>query len=151
MLPYFLFFSIWDTKNIEFKLNIVIPLLIIFVISISNFHKIGYIIIALMIIFTFINNFYSGIRPKTEIQNNRNFLLAEAIREKTDNDSIIVIAGNIKGYLYGKIYIPYFAERNTWILDWILGKGASLNNFKDSIGYSLSKGRKVFSYRSFFI
>ncbi len=144
MLPYFLFFSLWDTKNIEFKLNIVIPLLILFVISISNLSRIGYFIIALMIIFTFINNFYYGIRPRIEIQNNRNLLLAEAIEKKTDNDSIIVIAGNTKGYLYGKIYIPYFAGRTTWILDWILGKGLSLNNFKDSIVYSLSKRRRFF-------
>ncbi len=144
MIPYFVFFSLWDTKNIEFKLNIVIPILIIFIISISSLAKISHLIIALMIILTFINNFYFGIRPRTDIQNNKNFLLAELIGEKTDDNSIILIAGNSKGYWYGKIYIPYFAMRNTWIMDWILGKGSSLNDLKEAIRNSQLRGQKVY-------
>jgi len=144
MLSYFLFFSFWETRNIEFKLNIVTPLLILFVISISNLERRSLLIISFIIILTFINNFYFGIKPKTEIHNNRNFLLAESIREKTNEGSIIVIAGNNSGYMYGKIYIPYFAMRNTWILDWILGRGFTLYDLKEQIRGTILRGKKIF-------
>jgi hypothetical protein len=60
---------------------------------------------------------------------NVSYQLAEDIRNTTGENSLVIIAGcgtDISNYC--KIYVPYFARRNVLVLDWVLGKGLSLEN-----------------------
>jgi hypothetical protein len=94
MLPYLLFFSIWAHKNIEFKLNILLPLLILFVYSLSRFRlTIFKFIIILLVVGVFIGNFYFAMLPANDPQNNESYQLAEAIGNKTVENSLVIIAG----------------------------------------------------------
>jgi hypothetical protein len=130
MLPYLLFFSIWAHTNIGFKLNILLPLLILFIYSLSRFQStIFKFIIVLLVVGVFVFNFYFAMLPANDQQTNVSYQLAEAIRNKTGEDSLVIIAGcgtDISNYC--KIYVPYFAQRNVFILDWMLGKGLSLKD-----------------------
>jgi hypothetical protein len=128
ILPYFLFFSIWAHTNLGFKLNVLIPLLILFVFSLSRFSSIIFKnIIIFIVIGVFFINFYFVVLPANDSQKNPSYQLAETIRNKTGKDSLIIIAGcGTVISTYCKIYIPYFANRNIFIMDWMLGKGLSL-------------------------
>jgi hypothetical protein len=130
MLPYLLFFSYWGYNTIEFKLNVLLPLLILFVYSLSRFRLTTFkVIIILLVVGVFIGNFYFAMLPANDPQNNKSYQLAEAIGNKTIENSLVIIAGcgtEISNYC--KIYVPYFAHRNVFILDWMLGKGLSLED-----------------------
>ncbi len=130
MLPYLLFFSYWGYNTIEFKLNVLLPLLILFVYSLYRFRLTTFkVIIILLVVGVFIGNFYFAMLPANDPQNNKSYQLAEAIGNKTVENSLVIIAGcgtEISNYC--KIYVPYFAHRNVFILDWMLGKGLSLED-----------------------
>lgn len=130
MLPYLLFFSIWAHTNIGFKLNILLPLLILLIYSLSRYRTaIFKFIIVLLVVGVFVINFYFAMLPANDPQNNVSYQLAGAIRNKTEEDARVIIAGcgtDISNY--SKIYVPYFARRNVFILDWMLGKGLSLED-----------------------
>jgi hypothetical protein len=134
MLPYLVFFSFW-AQCIEFKLNVLLPLLILFIYSLSRFHLTTFkLIIFLLVIGVFIGNFYFAIQPANDPQNNVSYQLAEAIRNKTGEDSLVIIAGcgtDISNH--SKIYVPYFARRNVFILDWMVGKGLSLEDIHQTL------------------
>ena len=135
MLPYLLFFSIWAHSNIGFKLNILLPLLILFIYSLSRFGlAIFKFIITLLVVGMFIGNFYFAMLPANDPQNNESYRLAEAIGNKTGENSLVIIAGCGSGISnYCKIYVPYFARRNVFILDWMLGKGLSLDDIRRAL------------------
>jgi len=126
-LPYFLFFSVWDPGNMEFKIQVVVPLLLLVAVSLSGLkpaaaRTTGSILaIGLLCI-----NLIYGIKPQSEIANNTDYQVALAIRRATPDNAQILITGKFEGYGYGKIYIPYFAGREVLILDWLLGKGHAL-------------------------
>ncbi len=130
MLPYLFFFSTWAHKGIEFKLNILLPLLILFIYSLSRFRLTAFkFIFILLVLGVFIGNFYFAMQPANDPENNVIYQLAEVIGNKTAEDSLVIIAGcgtDISKYC--KIYVPYFARRNVLILDWMLGKGLSLED-----------------------
>jgi hypothetical protein len=132
MLPYLLFFSIWAHTNIGFKLNILLPLFILFIYSLSRFRlTIFKFIIILLVVGVFIGNFYFAMLPANDPGINVSYQLAEGIRTKTGENSLVIIAGcgtEISNYC--KIYVPYFARRNVFILDWMLGKGLSLEDIR---------------------
>ncbi|UCH93058.1 MAG: DUF2723 domain-containing protein [Candidatus Aminicenantes bacterium] len=130
ILPYLLFFSIWAHTNIGFKLNILLPLLILFIYSLSRFQStIFKFIIVLLVIGVSVINFYFAMLPANDLETNVSYQLAEAIRNKTGDNSLVIIAGcgtDISEYC--KIYVPYFARRKVLVLDWMLGKGLSLKD-----------------------
>ncbi len=147
VVPFFLFFTLWQPGNYEFKLNVVVPFLMVFVLSLSCIkgQKIVRPLFLAFCVSLFMLNFYTTIKPMHNIQNNTNYLISQAIKEKTEPGSFIVIAGTGKNaYLHGKIYIPYFALRETIILDWRLGKGFTFDQIAHEIADNLEKGKGVY-------
>ncbi|MCK4763005.1 MAG: hypothetical protein KAW12_12485 [Candidatus Aminicenantes bacterium] len=147
LAPFFLFFTFWQPENYEFKLNVVVPLLIMFVFSAANLkrQKIGRAAFPVLCALVFFINLFTAVKPMNNIDNNKNYLLCKTIEEKTAPASSIVIAGKGKNsYLHGKIYIPYFAMRETIVLDWRLGKGFSLQQVAAEIAAKIGEGRAVY-------
>ena len=151
MLPYFIFFTFWDHRNTEFKLNVIVPFLILFIVSLTSLtgkrEKIGLSILITLTFFVFLLNYYFALRPVTDIHSNESYMIAEAIGEKTPPGSIIVIGGcGPEISIHNTVYIPYFALRETFKLDWMLGKGLSLENISDRIKQERSKGITVYLF-----
>jgi hypothetical protein len=147
IIPFFLFFCFWESRNIEFKLGIVAAILILFIFSLSRLRNkmLGISILIGLVLILFLVNFYGSIKPRNDINSNRNYLLARAIGDNTAENSSIYIAGSGRSsYKYGKIYIPYFALRNVIILDWKLGKGRSFDLLKRDLHLSLNRGEPVY-------
>lgn len=147
ILPFLAFFSFWQPWNYEFKLSIVVPILIMFVFSLNSFdfQKIVKPLFFILVILIFLLNFYNYIKPQKDINNNKNYLISKEIKTKTDQNSTIVIAGTGKGaYIFGKIYIPYFAQRRTLILNWLLGNGYSFQDIAKKIDNIINEGNKVY-------
>ncbi len=145
MLPYLLFFSVWTHTGIEFKLNILLPLVILFIYSLSRYRQtVIKFIILILAVGVMVINFYFVILPANDPGNNKSYQLAEAIKSKTDDDAVIIIAGcGSEISLYSKIYLPYFAYRKVMILDWMVGKGFSLEDLELTIRES-SKSQPVY-------
>lgn len=153
MLPYFVFFSFWDHRNIEFKLNVILPLLILSIVSAARFTQkktkaVPVIVIAITVILMVGGvNFYSSILPANNLENNVNYQAAEAVAKATPPQSIIVIGGcGSELSIHNKIYIPYFALRKTFILDWMLGKGLSLEEIRQRILREVENGTAVYFF-----
>jgi hypothetical protein len=120
-------------------------LLILFIYSLSRFGPaIFKFIIILWVVGVFIGNFYFAMLPANDPGINVSYQLAEAIGNKTGENSLVIIAGcgtEISNYC--KIYLPYFAHRNVFILDWTLGKGLSLEDIHRVLE-ERSKNRSVY-------
>ncbi|MCP4150454.1 MAG: hypothetical protein GY757_22085 [bacterium] len=131
MVPYMLFFGFWSTGNIGFKLNIVLPLLILFIYSLSllKWERVTRVTFVLLVLGMFGCNFFYVVLPANDPANNEGYRLVEEIGTKTGNDAAIIIAGcGEQTSIYSKIYIPYFAHRKVFVLDWMLGRGSSLDD-----------------------
>jgi hypothetical protein len=144
--PFFLFFSFWDSGNIEFKIHAVVPLLLIAVTALDDLrpfvaNAIGVILAGALLWI----NFSYGILPLNDIGRNTNYQVALAIQKHVPAKGQIVITGNPPGYAFGKIYIPYFAWRDVLVLDWLLGKGHSLAAIRDRLRASALAGRPVYA------
>ena len=147
MVPYLLFFTFWANTNLGFKLNVILPLLILAVYSLSrlNQNKAKKLIFVFVIFLVFVSNFYFSIKPANKPENNPGYQLAKAIENKTENESFIIIAGcGTKVSVFSKIYIPYFAYRKIFILDWMLGKGLSLEDIYVTIQKEKSKNKSLY-------
>ena len=145
-MPFFLFFTFWDTGNIEFKIHSLVPLLLIAVATIARLkpvvaHAIGISLIVCLLLI----NLFSGIMPLTDIEKNTNYQVALAIERATPTNAQILIVGNFLGYGYGKIYIPYFAMREVLILDWLLGKGHPLPEIYARLKKNAASGRPIYA------
>lgn len=154
MLPYFLFFSLWDHENIEFKLNIVLPFLLLFVVSASRWSELGTVkrklppaaVIIVLLLAGGINFFFS-ILPANNVEINDGYMVAQSIRKYTPPNSIIVIAGcGSKVSIHSKIYVPYFAFREVYILDWMLGKGLKFEAILARIRQKSQEGTPVYLF-----
>jgi hypothetical protein len=153
ILPYFVFFSLWDHRNIEFKLNVILPLLILSIVSAARLAQkksrtVPIIVIVITVILVVGGvNFYSSILPANNLENNINYRAAEAVAGATPPQSVIVIGGcGTELSIHNKIYIPYFALRKTFILDWMLGKGFSLQGIRRRILRELENGTAVYFF-----
>lgn len=147
LLPFFVFFTFWQPGNVEFKLNITVPLLMAFIYSWSLLprQKIVRPLFTVLALAVFLVNFYTFFKPAHDLENNPHFLVSQAIGEKTPGHSTIVIAGaGQDSYLHGKIYIPYFALREVVILDWRLGKGVGFKEISGEIKARLAAGQSVY-------
>jgi len=70
----------------------------------------------------FLVNFIFEIFPGSIPENNQELKAAYQMREATPRGSVIVISGLPIGYNIGKFYIPYFADRWAFTLDWRLSE-----------------------------
>jgi 4-amino-4-deoxy-L-arabinose transferase-like glycosyltransferase len=145
-LPFFVFFTFWDTTNIEFKLSALLPLLLIAITGLARLKPVGAGAFAITLGggLLLINLFF-GIRPQADIRKNLNYQVAAAIQKATPENAQVMITGNFLGYGYGKIYIPYFAQREVIILDWVLGKGHSLAEIRARLEGISRSGRPVYA------
>ncbi|MCP5104814.1 MAG: DUF2723 domain-containing protein [bacterium] len=151
MLPYFIFFTFWDHRNTEFKLNVILPFIILVVVSAASVfqdrRKAVYLIFGAFTLCIFLLNFYFFVKPANDIESNRNYQVAEAIRRVTPSGSIIVIGGcGTDLSIHNKIYISYFSFRKTIILDWMLGKGFSLENIRNRVKSEREQGTPVYFF-----
>lgn len=147
VLPYLAFFTLWETYNLEFKLNVTIPICILFIYLLSLLkQKIlkNTVIIFLLLGIGFFN-YFSRVLPGSRFENNQIYQMAAAIKEKSDKHSIIMIAGcGSDTSIYSKIYIPYFGHRHVYILDWMLGKGFSFQDIQEKIDQDKSAGKSIY-------
>jgi hypothetical protein len=145
-IPFFLFFTFWDTDNIEFKIHALVPLLLIAITSLNKLkplvaHALGAFLLSGLLLI----NLFSGIMPLTDVSENTNYQVALAIERNTPLNAQVLITGNFIGYGYGKIYIPYFALREVLILDWLLGKGHSLPEIYAQLKKNVASGQPVYA------
>jgi hypothetical protein len=146
MIPYFIFFTFWDPKKTEFKLNVILPLLILLTISFARLlrGKTKYILPVIFVLIVSAANLYFVISPAHDAQKNSKYVVAKTIGEKTGLNSIIVIAGiGSEISTFNKIYLPYFAHRKAYILDWALGRGISLAAIHAQIQKERAKGTAI--------
>ena len=150
LLPYFIFFTFWDHRNIEFKLNVILPFLLLFILSaafIQIENRIKIFLFTAIIAVVFFVNVYFFVLPANDIQNNLHYQVAKAVGKETPPRSIIVIGGCGSDLsLFNKIYISYFAYRRTFILDWMLGKGLSLEEIHTRLKQKRLKGTPVYFF-----
>jgi hypothetical protein len=156
MLPYFIFFTFWDHRNLEFKLNVVLPFIILFIASAAFFIRrmqnktrvsLANASILILILSIFLINFYCFIKPASNLENNHNYQAAAAIEKVTPPQAVIVIAGCGSDLsIHNKIYISYFAGRKVFILDWMLGKGLSLDDIRARLEQEQAVGNPVYFF-----
>lgn len=145
-LPFFVFFSFWDPGNMEFKIQVVVPLLLLAAISLSRLAPRAATALGLFLAAALLwINLSSGILPQSEIAGNTNYQIALAIRRSTPANALILITGSFAGYGHGKIYIPYFAGREVLVLDWLLGKGYSLPEIRTALARKAGNGQPVYT------
>jgi len=153
LIPGALFTILWEPANYEHKLYF-LPAL--WMMAFLGFDKLGSLlnqkfaifIFALAFLILFIINLQTRIIPGANPENNRELKLALMIRDLTLNNGVIVISGARSGNNIQKIYIPYFAQRNTIVLDWVLsrridGKGFP-ENLRKIIKDKLMEGKPVY-------
>ena len=146
-LPFFIFFNFWQPGNSEFKLNVVVPILLAFTFSMQTcpWQKWLRPVLAGLILIIGTANLFLAISPQNRLANNKNYQLALAINKETESNSTIIIAGSgNKSYLYGKIYLPYFALRKTIVLDWRLGKKFTFTDLAKEINRLIDSGERVY-------
>ena len=145
-LPYFLFFSIWDPGNMEFKIHVVVPLLLFIAVLLSGLNRVVARVTATILAGGLLAcNLIFGILPQSRITNNTNYQIAQAIRRATPENAQVLITGTFSGYGYGKIYIPYFAGREVLILDWLLGRGHALPEILAELSRRTASGRSTYT------
>jgi hypothetical protein len=145
-IPFSLFFTFFDTANIEFKIHTLVPLLLIAVTALSRLKPLIACTIGVSLVSgLLLVNLIFGIMPMGDIRQNTNYQVAIAIQKATPANAQILITGNFIGYGYGKIYIPYFAMREVLILDWILGKGHSFPDIHATLKKQAASGRPVYA------
>lgn len=150
LLPYFIFFTFWDHRNIEFKLNVILPFLILLILSaafIQIQNRMKYFLFTAIIAIVFFINVYFFVLPANDIQKNLHYQVAKAVGKKTPPRSIIVIGGcGTELSIFNKIYISYFAHRRTFILDWMLGKDLSLEEVHARLKQEQLEGNPVYFF-----
>ncbi len=145
-LPFFVFFTLWDTSNIEFKIQALLPLLLIAVTGLARLKPVIAAVAGVGLgAGLLLVNLVLAIAPRADIRNNLNYRVAAAIGKATPENAQVMITGNFQGYGYGKIYIPYFARREVIILDWALDKGRSLAEIRGQLEGLSRSGRPVYA------
>lgn len=145
-LLYFLFFSWWDPANMEFKIHVVVPLLLVALAALARLKPLAGSLLGFLLAGALLGiNLVSGIAPQADIGNNTDYQVALAIRRATPQGAQVVITGRFAAYGYGKIYIPYFAGREVVILDWLLGKGHALPGIAAELSRRAGAGRPVYA------
>lgn len=131
ILPLAGFSIIWEPNNFEIKVALLPPLWLAYAIGVAEYKKglgararasvmAAAIVVALTL---FAHNFSSSIKPGSQPELNQDLQRSDFIGEHTEPGSVVYLAGCNPGYLKGKFYIIYFSNRQTRVVDWILGQG----------------------------
>lgn len=154
MLPYFIFFTFWDHKNIEFKLNTLLPLLIMFTAAAARWDRTGTakrkLAPAAVLVVSLLSggiNLLFSILPANDAAINDGYMVAQSIRKATPANAVIVIAGcGTPVSIHSKIYVPYFAYREVYIMDWMLGKGLKFEDILARMRQKKNEGAPVYLF-----
>lgn len=145
-IPFFVFFTFWNSAIVEFKIHAIVPLLLIAVSALAKLRPtVAGALASALAAGLLLINFYSGILPLNDSGRNTDHQVALAIGEATPKNAQILITGNFEGYGYGKIYLPYFALREVLILDWMLGRGQSLEAIRGRLRQTAAAGRPLYA------
>jgi len=105
-------------------------------------------LLAMTVISLFAFNFFLKIYPDSDPENAPELETAEQIKNATAPGSIIIISGAAAGYNIGKVYIPYFSQRSTLVLDWVLSKPVDgkyfPQNLEKAIDDYMASGKTVY-------
>jgi hypothetical protein len=145
----FVFHLFWEPQNPELKTPIIFFFLL-FLFPVSDKKRVRILLPLLLIFSLFITNF-PFFKRNSKIENNTNYLIAEEIKNNTPKKSIIIIGGFSKGFIMGKIYIPYFARRKVLVLskyEHRIDKKETLNII--NLLLSMKKTNKIFIINDFF-
>lgn len=99
--------------------------------------------LALAVASLFAVNFATKIHPDSNPDNVAPLKIAEQIKAATGPDSVVIISGAARGYNIGKVYIPYFSQRGTVVLDWVLGKPVSGKYFPENLEQTINDYRSA--------
>ncbi len=147
LLPYFVFFTFWDHRNPEFKLHVVLPLVLLGVLALEKLTRFPRIIVTAAVTVVFLLNFYFYMLPANDFENNPNYRVAEAIGRATPHSALILIGGTGSDLAnHNKIYISYFGPRKTLILDWMLGRGMTLQEVKKRLQLEQTGGADIYLF-----
>ncbi len=144
LICYSLFFSTWEPGTIMYRMPELVPLYLLVFMSFSSLHinkKIKFFCLSGYLLSLVFSNFCGGIYPYSLNINNVNLERAFLVEENTSEEDLVLISG--KGiFAIGKVYIPYFARRQTLILNRFKEKDFSL--LKKIIFDKLARGNNVF-------
>lgn len=145
-LAYFLFFTWWEPGNIEFKIQVAVPLILLAACALSRLRSPAAPALAALLAAALLGlNLARSIGPQSEAARNVDHQTALAIGRATPAGAQVLITGRFSGYGFGKIYIPYFAGRQVVILDWLLGRGRPLAGIVAELARRDAAGRPVFA------
>ena len=141
---YSLFFSTWEPGTIMYRMSELIPLYLLVYISFSSLQinkKIKIFCLSGYFLSLVFSSFCGGIYPYSLDINNVNLDRAYLVGENTSEKDLVIISG--RGiFAIGQVYIPYFARRQTLILNRFKEKDFSL--VKKMIFNRLARGNNVF-------
>lgn len=132
IIPLCLFSMVWEPKNFELKTALHPLIWFAVATGVQNFaagiktdkrRVLAYALLPVLAFLLFFHNFYSSILPGSKEENNLALQRARHLRDHTEPDAVIYMAGVSGGYRMGKIYVLYFAGRETRVVDWIMGRG----------------------------
>jgi len=112
----FLFHLFWEPFNPELKAPLLILFLLVFLKEVYKIKRWKNFILSISIILLFSLNF-GFFKSNADDNKNINYKIAISIKKCTPKNSIIIIGGTKKGYVFGKAYIPYFSLREAISLD----------------------------------
>lgn len=152
-VPLAIFSLIWDPINFHLKTGLLPFFWLAVAVSVKEMlektglsrYKIAVKGIMILVVFSlFVYNYFSSIRPGSDPSANINLQRAYLVRDNTPVNAVIYIAGISDGYNIGKIYLVFFAGRQTRVMDWILVQGKE--RFPESIASTLDadRGRPVY-------
>lgn len=121
--PYALFSMAWEPRNFEIKLFLLAPFYMLLFSGLKDQGGKGRALRFVPLILAgllFVFNYFGSILPGSDKSSNLDLSRAEFIMENTEPEAVVCLAGVSRGYNIGKIYIPYFSGRRTFVMDWMI-------------------------------
>ncbi len=132
IIPLCLFTMVWEPQNFELKTALHPLLWLAVAMGITSLAPVlktrrsktaVYALLPVLACFLFFHNFYSTVLPGSQGKNNPDLQKAYHIRDHTEPEAVVYLAGVNGGYRMGKIYVLYFSGRRRRVVDWIIGRG----------------------------
>jgi len=128
-LPLLLFNVVWDSPNFEAKVVLLAPLWVMVACGLRAL-KTGlqrpWLVdgaAALLVLLLGSYNLLAGLLPGSQPERNADLQRAHFVRDNTEENAVIYIGATPSGFNNGKIYLLYFASRQPWAADLLLGRG----------------------------
>ncbi len=122
LLPYFVFFSVWNVGDVEFTLFQIPPLLLLVGLAARDWAReprrlwVAAATTWTLALLLGVVNTFSTFMPLADERRNRDLAIARYVLESTRPDDLVVISGRDEEVNL-KAYLPYYSGRETLILD----------------------------------